>query len=117
MTHGGPRLYYSGHHGSPTTSLRAHGDTSRSVRSSTSVTVHARSTHQRGQTVRRQGWQSGAHPSTRARGVHGGTKVRAAQHGRHVDVATYPGDVVRSEEHTSELQSRGHLVCRLLHEK
>src|SRR5690625_6542108 len=23
-------------------------------------------------------------------------------------------DVVRSEEHTSELQSRGHLVCRLL---
>src|SRR5439155_20966094 len=24
-------------------------------------------------------------------------------------------DFVRSEEHTSELQSRGHLVCRLLH--
>src|SRR5690625_6009445 len=23
---------------------------------------------------------------------------------------------IRSEEHTSELQSRGHLVCRLLHE-
>src|SRR5690625_6478699 len=23
----------------------------------------------------------------------------------------------RSEEHTSELQSRGHLVCRLLHDK
>src|SRR5207253_4317252 len=28
-----------------------------------------------------------------------------------------PGDSVRSEEHTSELQSRGHLVCRLLLEK
>src|SRR5207253_8532987 len=27
------------------------------------------------------------------------------------------GDVGRSEEHTSELQSRGHLVCRLLLEK
>src|SRR5690625_5752791 len=27
------------------------------------------------------------------------------------------GDVIRSEEHTSELQSRGHLVCRLLLEK
>src|SRR5690625_6508957 len=27
------------------------------------------------------------------------------------------GEVVRSEEHTSELQSRGHLVCRLLLEK
>src|SRR5690625_5617233 len=26
-------------------------------------------------------------------------------------------DLVRSEEHTSELQSRGHLVCRLLLEK
>src|SRR5690625_5541482 len=25
--------------------------------------------------------------------------------------------LTRSEEHTSELQSRGHLVCRLLHEK
>src|SRR5690625_5752093 len=28
-----------------------------------------------------------------------------------------PGTVVRSEEHTSELQSRGQLVCRLLLEK
>src|SRR5439155_15073001 len=27
------------------------------------------------------------------------------------------GNDVRSEEHTSELQSRGHLVCRLLLEK
>src|SRR5690625_6452624 len=28
-----------------------------------------------------------------------------------------PGTTLRSEEHTSELQSRGHLVCRLLLEK
>src|SRR5437870_11515711 len=28
-----------------------------------------------------------------------------------------PGGPPRSEEHTSELQSRGHLVCRLLLEK
>src|SRR5690625_3117308 len=28
-----------------------------------------------------------------------------------------PGTVTRSEEHTSELQSRGHLVCRLLRDK
>src|SRR5690625_1027419 len=27
------------------------------------------------------------------------------------------GELTRSEEHTSELQSRGHLVCRLLLEK
>src|SRR5690625_6613123 len=31
------------------------------------------------------------------------------------ECASYDG--VRSEEHTSELQSRGHLVCRLLLEK
>src|SRR5437870_10844945 len=30
---------------------------------------------------------------------------------------TYPVRRGRSEEHTSELQSRGHLVCRLLLEK
>src|SRR2546422_9339722 len=29
----------------------------------------------------------------------------------------HPGMIVRSEEHTSELQSRLHLVCRLLLEK
>src|SRR5437870_7666051 len=33
---------------------------------------------------------------------------------RSAPCATQPG---RSEEHTSELQSRGHLVCRLLLEK
>src|SRR5690625_7034953 len=30
---------------------------------------------------------------------------------------TFPLSRARSEEHTSELQSRGHLVCRLLLEK
>src|SRR5690625_6306178 len=29
----------------------------------------------------------------------------------------YNKNIARSEEHTSELQSRGHLVCRLLLEK
>src|SRR5437870_11415264 len=32
-------------------------------------------------------------------------------------VAVDDAGVIRSEEHTSELQSRGHLVCRLLLEK
>src|SRR5437870_11897752 len=37
---------------------------------------------------------------------------------RCVRVAAHrPGGPRRSEEHTSELQSRGHLVCRLLLEK
>src|SRR5207253_7307081 len=31
--------------------------------------------------------------------------------------ADFAGSTARSEEHTSELQSRGHLVCRLLLEK
>src|SRR5207253_9181723 len=35
-------------------------------------------------------------------------------HGLHADCHQMPP---RSEEHTSELQSRGHLVCRLLLEK
>src|SRR5690625_1682155 len=55
--------------------------------------------------------------------------VRAGEHLRHVlsevKVATVRSHVAlsvfddfrRSEEHTSELQSRGHLVCRLLREK
>src|SRR5439155_25673177 len=34
-----------------------------------------------------------------------------------IGVFTNPGSTRRSEEHTSELQSRGHLVCRLLLEK
>src|SRR5690625_6373624 len=33
------------------------------------------------------------------------------------DVDALCDQLVRSEEHTSELQSRGHLVCRLLLEK
>src|SRR2546429_6909437 len=33
------------------------------------------------------------------------------------DLHREPGDKTRSEEHTSELQSRLHLVCRLLLEK
>src|SRR5690625_6910182 len=31
-----------------------------------------------------------------------------------VEISTPPPGGARSEEHTSELQSRGHLVCRLL---
>src|SRR5437660_5124960 len=37
--------------------------------------------------------------------------------GESIPQATAPGGPARSEEHTSELQSRGHLVCRLLLEK
>src|SRR5690625_6768912 len=33
------------------------------------------------------------------------------------ELTVYKEKVIRSEEHTSELQSRGHLVCRLLLEK
>src|SRR5690625_6137253 len=40
---------------------------------------------------------------------------QALNHRQGVDAHTDHG--VRSEEHTSELQSRGHLVCRLLLEK
>src|SRR5690625_6475186 len=41
--------------------------------------------------------------------VNAGSGVRA-----HPSQALLDAAVLRSEEHTSELQSRGHLVCRLL---
>src|SRR5439155_11579417 len=53
------------------------------------------------------GAQRGAHPLPRAE--------RVGQQGDLVTLRTLEQE--RSEEHTSELQSRGHLVCRLLLEK
>src|SRR3712207_8623271 len=49
-------------------------------------------------------------PTRLGRGLHGGSRLR---HGRDGVDAVDP----RSEEHTSELQSRQYLVCRLLLEK
>src|SRR5207253_4766218 len=43
--------------------------------------------------------------------------VRTNQHAPAPDAGSIVTIVCRSEEHTSELQSRGHLVCRLLLEK
>src|SRR5205809_8002555 len=43
-------------------------------------------------------------------------KAFLADHGYEAEVAA-SGEKARSEEHTSELQSRLHLVCRLLLEK
>src|SRR2546429_3427964 len=45
--------------------------------------------------------------------------VRGVKHRRMNDAVHFqePAGLVRSEEHTSELQSRLHLVCRLLLEK
>src|SRR5690625_6616013 len=42
---------------------------------------------------------------------------RSNHNGRGVSLSLLMGYHQRSEEHTSELQSRGHLVCRLLLEK
>src|SRR2546430_10981043 len=47
-----------------------------------------------------------------------GTDLYAAHPGQHVDFYKYsPTFALRSEEHTSELQSQSNLVCRLLLEK
>src|SRR5690625_11317 len=49
----------------------------------------------------------------------GGDKTMTALLSDGIDIALVGSETsiyVRSEEHTSELQSRGHLVCRLLHE-
>src|SRR3712207_7402435 len=56
------------------------------------------------------------------------SKLRAAKRQRAAALAAHPADetgtgalpdffIIRSEEHTSELQSRQYLVCRLLLEK
>src|SRR5439155_25192431 len=47
----------------------------------------------------------------------GDGKYRPAPILRNYVAAGWLGRKTRSEEHTSELQSRGHLVCRLLLEK
>src|SRR5690625_1949347 len=46
-------------------------------------------------------------------GLHAEIAKKALNHGKHIIIEK----PLRSEEHTSELQSRGHLVCRLLLEK
>src|SRR2546422_10914114 len=55
---------------------------------------------------------------SRGRGVHGGVLALGARRrlGRR-EPPDHGGPHGRSEEHTSELQSRLHLVCRLLLEK
>src|SRR5690625_6869665 len=53
------------------------------------------------------------HSATGAAGARGRGECPGLSYGR-----GHPGAAdSRSEEHTSELQSRGQLVCRLLHEK
>src|SRR2546422_3032586 len=58
-------------------------------------------------------WRFGARPRHRDRGL-GGLSPPLL---RLPAAATSRGSTGRSEEHTSELQSRLHLVCRLLLEK
>src|SRR2546429_4058128 len=46
-----------------------------------------------------------------------GVFLKSLQKLKDVDIGFHPHGLMRSEEHTSELQSRLHLVCRLLLEK
>src|SRR5437870_8369496 len=46
-----------------------------------------------------------------------GLQLRSRTGSMREQTKEYPAGWKRSEEHTSELQSRGHLVCRLLLEK
>src|SRR5438309_6281942 len=75
------------------------------------------------ETLRRSGIRrSGLTPQDLAR-VHDAVRIEGALHGPHElelhrgGVALELADLERSEEHTSELQSQFHLVCRLLLEK
>src|SRR5437868_8826557 len=61
--------------------------------------------------------QVGLEVAERAGGGIGSTDVTSPDAMREYITAAAPDVVVRSEEHTSELQSRFDLVCRLLLEK
>src|SRR3712207_8321814 len=81
----------------------------RSPRAAAGVARHAA----RARPVRGRAAPDGLGPSLRARGRPGGAPAEAGTRrpAANLDVST------RSEEHTSELQSRQYLVCRLLLEK
>src|SRR5439155_23075631 len=55
--------------------------------------------------------------SSSCHGLHSGRPARTAEAAEEALTAHPHSYDDRSEEHTSELQSRGHLVCRLLLEK
>src|SRR2546429_3033578 len=60
------------------------------------------------------------HPCSLSTGLSGVQRVTSSAEGHpgHSGYSRYPPRILcRSEEHTSELQSRLHLVCRLLLEK
>src|SRR5437870_9134630 len=62
--------------------------------------------------------RAGAHVDvSRVNDLHSSARVRSEAALRVTKPGSILGPEVRSEEHTSELQSRGHLVCRLLLEK
>src|SRR5256886_7154236 len=56
-------------------------------------------------------------PDPRQRLHHGRLFVEPAELARRAEHGVFAGHRVRSEEHTSELQSQSNLVCRLLLEK
>src|SRR3712207_7658694 len=62
--------------------------------------------------VGRRGRRPGGAPGARREGPRGGARARGARR-----VRLHARRRGRSEEHTSELQSRQYLVCRLLLEK
>src|SRR5437870_11515845 len=65
-------------------------------------------------------WQAQRYPWKLVSGGQGGGLFKSTDGGEHwTEITHNPGlpAGVRSEEHTSELQSRGQLVCRLLLEK
>src|ERR1041385_1871948 len=72
-------------------------------------------------TAQRIGGLAPTGPQSLVRAIRGTTPSRSSRRGRHASWRDFAGTPrtghPRSEEHTSELQSRLHLVCRLLLEK
>src|SRR2546429_4423789 len=71
----------------------------------------------RGQTLRSVGLTESSWSGSRSCGTLGGRPCSSSSGDRHRLASQGVSALLRSEEHTSELQSRLHLVCRLLLEK
>src|SRR5690625_5918008 len=91
------------------------------VQAPTPAPPHQRRDRDGADTSPMTGWPSSTRPIRVAQTGTPRTKLRVPSIGSithwRAEEPVVPNSSPRSEEHTSELQSRGHLVCRLLLEK
>src|SRR5690554_7250289 len=97
---------------------RAEGNGAKGCGKECCTDIQRRTVKQDAGYIRKQKWRDVQHLGETERGPAGFPRIGAGDGRTRIGSHTYGrSDVGRSEEHTSELQSRPHLVCRLLLEK